>query len=101
MSDDIETVQGSGNLFADFGDANAETKKLKAQLAAEIIGVLDARALSVRQAAKAAGVDPADIQRIRNSDLSRFTVDRLLRIAFKLGRKARLEFVAVRPKVAA
>lgn len=101
MSEEVEIVKGGGNLFADFGDANAETKKLKAQLAAEIIGALDARGLSVRQGAKAAAVDPADIQRIRNADLSRFTVDRLLRIAFKLGRKARLEFVAVRKGMAA
>ena len=30
-----------------------------------------------------------------NADLSRFTVDRLLRVAFRLGRKVRVEFVPV------
>ena len=34
-----------------------------------------------------AQVDPADIQRIRNADLARFTLDRLVRIAYRLGRK--------------
>jgi hypothetical protein len=30
-------------------------------------------------------VDAADIQRIRNADLSRFTLDRLVRIVWRLG----------------
>ena len=101
MSDDFEVLRGTGNLFADLGDANADAKQLKAQLAAEIIGTLNRQNLSVRQAAKVARVDPADIQRIRNADLSRFTVDRLLRVAFRLGRKVRVEFVPVRPEAAA
>lgn len=101
MSNKFEEMRGSGNVFADLGDADADAKQLKAQLAAEIIGVLDDRHMSVRQAAKVAEIDPSDIQRIRNADLSRFTVDRLLRVAFRLGRKARLEFVSVRLGVTA
>lgn len=101
MSDDFEVMRGTGNVFADLGDANADTKQLKAQLAAEIIGVLEKRHMSVRQAAKVAQLDPSDIQRIRNADLSRFTVDRLLRVAYRLGRRARVEFVPVRPGAAA
>ena len=101
MRDDFEVMRGSGNVFADLGDANAAAKQLKAQLAAEIIGTLDMRRLSVRQASKIALVDPADIQRIRNADLSRFTVDRLLRVAYRLGREARMEFVPVKSGVAA
>lgn len=95
MSDDLEIIRGSGNVFADFGDANAEAKQLKVRVAAEIIGALELQKLSVRQAARATGADPADIQRIRNADLSRFTVDRLLRVAFRLGRRARVEFESV------
>ncbi len=87
MSDDIEVVYGSGNVFADFGDADADTKKMKAQVAAEIIGTLNRRKLTVRAAAKVADCDPADIQRIRNADLARFTLDRLVRVAFKLGQR--------------
>ncbi len=43
MNDKLEVRRGSGNLFRDHGDPEAETKKLKAQLAAEIIGELNAR----------------------------------------------------------
>ncbi len=86
MSDEFELVRGSGNVFADFGDADAEAKRLKAVIAAEIIATLDLRNLSVRAGAELAGVDPRDIQRIRNADLSRFTIDRLVRVAHRLGR---------------
>jgi hypothetical protein len=42
-----------------------------------------------------AHVDPADIQRIRNADLSRFTIDRLARIAYRLGRKPEMKMTDV------
>ena len=87
MSDDLEVVRGQENVFADAGDPDAETKHMKAQIASEIIATLNRNGMSVRAAARAARCDPADIQRIRNAALSRFTLDRLMRIAFRLGQR--------------
>ena len=101
MSDDLEVMRGSGNVFADFGDADAEAKKMKADIAAEIIATLNARGLTARAGAKAAQVDAADIQRIRNADLSRFTLDRLVRIAHRLGRSVEMKVLPERAGVAA
>jgi predicted XRE-type DNA-binding protein len=101
MSDAFETIRGSGNVFADFGDPDAHAKQLKAKTAAEIIRTMTERGLTVRAAAAQAQVDPADIQRIRNADLSRFTLDRLLRVAHRLGRRARVEFVTARGRPSA
>jgi predicted XRE-type DNA-binding protein len=95
---DMELVRGKGNIFVDFGDADAEAKRLKAVIAAEIIATLNARRLTVRAAAEHAKMDPADIQRIRNADLSRFTIDRLVRVAHRLGRRVELK---VLPEAAA
>jgi hypothetical protein len=39
----------------------------------------------VRAAAKEVGAAAADLSRIRNADLDRFTLDRLVRIAERLG----------------
>lgn len=94
MSDELEVMRGSGNVFADFGDPDAEAKQLKAQVAADIIATLNRRGLSVRQGATLAKVDPADIQRIRNADLSRFSLDRLIRVAYRLGRKVEVRVSA-------
>jgi predicted XRE-type DNA-binding protein len=101
MNEDMELVRGSGNVFADLGDPDAETRQLKAQLAAEIITTLDRLGLTVRGAAVLAKVDPADIQRIRNADLSRFTLDRLIRVAYRLGRKVELKVSVRRSRTAA
>ena len=43
MSDYIELMRGSDNVFTDFGHANPEAEQLKATLAAQIVHVLDAR----------------------------------------------------------
>ena len=96
MNDDLEVMRGSGNIFADFGDADAETKKMKADIAAEIIITLNNRKLTARAGAKLAKVDAADIQRIRNADLSRFTIDRLVRIAYRLGRSVEMKVLPER-----
>jgi predicted XRE-type DNA-binding protein len=79
--------RGSGNVFADFNDSDASIKYLKVQAAGEIIDSINKNGLTVRAAALKADVDAADIQRIRNADLSKFTLDRLLRIAGHLGRQ--------------
>ena len=91
---DMDFVRGGGNVFADLGDADSEAKKMKAQLAADIIATLNKRGLTARAGAKVAQVDAADIQRIRNADLSRFTLDRLVRIAWRLGRRVEMKITA-------
>ncbi len=101
MSEKIEIIQGSDNIFADAGDADAEAKRLKAKIAADIIATLNERQLSVREAGRLVGMDGADIQRIRNADLSRFTIDRLVRVAFRLGRSVEVTVSATKHDAAA
>ena len=45
----------------------------------------------VRATAKLAGVVPSDIVRIRNVDLDRFTIDRLLRTVHRLDDRVRVQ----------
>ncbi len=47
MNDDMDIIRGSGNLFRDLGHPDADREQLRALLAAEIIGVLDNRKLTV------------------------------------------------------
>jgi predicted XRE-type DNA-binding protein len=85
----IEIMRGSGNVFRDFGHATPDVEQLKAILAAEIVKVMDREDLSVRAAQVRTGVAAADFSRIRNADLGRFTLDRLMSIINRLG--ARVE----------
>ena len=81
----LEIVRGSGNVFRDLGQANADLLQLKALLAAEIIAALDRHGLSGRAAQTRTKIAAADFSRIRNADLGRFTVDRLMAIVNRLG----------------
>jgi len=77
---DFEIIRGSGNIFRGLGDPDADVKQAKALLAARIIAVLDERKLTVRKVAGLAGFAAADFSRVRNADLGRFTLDRLMRM---------------------
>ena len=83
-------IKGSGNVFRDFGDPEADLKQAKAVLAARVIAVLDERGLSVRKAASVSGFAAADFSRVRNADLGRFTLDRLMKMIGALDDRIRV-----------
>jgi predicted XRE-type DNA-binding protein len=85
MKESPEVVRGSGNVFRDLGHENADAQQFKSILAAEIIRTLDEQRLTVRAAHGRTGFAAADFSRIRNADLGRFTVDRLMSILNRLG----------------
>ena len=87
----LEVAHGSGNVFRDLGHANADVEQFKAILAAEIIKALDRDGLSVRGAHSRTGIAAADFSRIRNADLGRFTVDRLMSIINRLGSRVEVK----------
>ena len=87
---DFELVEGSGNVFRDLGDPDADLKQAKAILAARIVAVLDGRGLSVRKAAALTGFAAADFSRTRNADLGRFTLDRLMKMLAALDDRLRV-----------
>ena len=96
--DDFELVQGSGNVFRDFGFPNPEVEQVKAILAAKIIGVLDDRGLSVRRAHDLTGFAAADFSRVRQAKLGRFTIDRLIAMLNKLDEEVRVTVTFARRK---
>ena len=96
-NDDDDIVRGSGNVFRDLGHVDSDREKLRALLAARIIGVLDDRKRTVRAAQEITGVAAADFSRIRSAKLGRFTIDRLMTILAGLGQRVDVS-VRVRPR---
>ena len=94
----LEVLRGSGNVYRDLGQDNADVKQFKALLAAEIIKTLDRDRLSVRRAHARTGIAAADFSRIRNADLGRFTLDRLVGILNRLGSRVEVK-VKVKPAI--
>jgi len=96
MTRQIEIEKGSGNVFRDLSFPNADLEQLKSILAAKIIGVLDDKEITVRKAQTATGIAAADFSRIRNAQLDRFTVDRLMTILNRLDLQVKIR-VSVQP----
>jgi len=94
----IELVHGSGNIYRDFGDPDADVKQMKALLAIEIIKLMDREGLTVRAAHARTGVAAADFSRIRRPDLGRFTVDRLVTILNRLGSQVEVRIKVIPAK---
>src|SRR5271170_2612379 len=90
--DPFDIVRGSGNVFRDFGYPDADVRQVKALLAAQIIKVLDAESLSTRQAEARTGIAHSEFVRIRNVNLARFTIDRLVTILGRLGQQVEFSF---------
>jgi predicted XRE-type DNA-binding protein len=82
--DNLELVRGSSNVYRDFGRPNAGLEQARAITAAKIIRFLDDRKLSTRDAEKLTGVSHSEFSRIRNTQLGRFTLDRMIAILGKL-----------------
>lgn len=104
--DDMELVRGSGNVYRDFGRPSADVEQARAMTAAKIIRIIDERKLSTRDAERLTGVSHSEFSRIRNTQLGRFTLDRMIAILGKLDDdievsltfRARKRRVAVKPR---
>lgn len=90
--DDMQTVQGSGNVFRDLGMSDAEVLQAKALLAVEIAKALDAQKLTMRGAQELTGVPAANFSRICRARLERFTVDRLMAILTRINHDLVISF---------
>lgn len=67
-----------------------DVRRAKSAVAAAIAVTLAARGLTMRAAAAELHLDAADVQRIRNGEIGRFTLDRLVRVASRLGHRVDL-----------
>jgi predicted XRE-type DNA-binding protein len=97
----LQLVRGSGNVFRDLRYGNADAEQFKAILAAEIIKMLDRENLTVRAAHDRTGIAAADFSRIRNANLGRFTVDRLMSILNRLGSRVEVKIRLYRSETVA
>ena len=84
IDEDFELVRGSGNVYRDFGRRIAGLEQVRALVAAQIIRTLDARGLSTREAERLTGISHSEFSRIRNAQLRRFTLGRMIDILSKV-----------------
>ncbi len=82
MSEKIK--RGSGNVFEDLGFDNPEEYQAKAELALEIIKIIEKRALTQKEAADLIGAVQPDISKLKSGQLKGFTLDRLFSFLLRL-----------------
>ena len=91
-----EVLQGSGNVFADLGLANADEKQTKVRLAVALNHIIKQARLSQAEAAKALNVNQPKISALTNYRLEGFSVERLMQFLNALGRD--VEIVIRKPR---
>jgi len=77
---DNSVTEGTGNVFADLGLANAEDLQLKAELARQICSRLTSLGLNQTEAATLLGLKQPDVSRLVNGRHTGFSADRLIEL---------------------
>ena len=88
--EDERVVVGSGNVYADFGDPDAEEKLAKARLAMAINQVITRQRLTQTRAAALLGIDQPKVSLIARGQLRGFSVARLMTFLNRLGQEVEI-----------
>jgi predicted XRE-type DNA-binding protein len=86
----IEHEVGSGNVFRDLGLKNPEERLAKAQLASQIMFILEERKLTQVAATKLLGIAQPKVSLIYRGNLDEFSIERLMRLLNRLHRDVRI-----------
>jgi predicted XRE-type DNA-binding protein len=81
----VEFIQKSGHVFEQLGLPNADDLYRRSHVIQLIGEVIARRRLTQASAGAIAGIDQADVSRLANGSVSRFSLDRLLTIVDRLG----------------
>lgn len=80
----IEMEEGSGNVFADLGLADADELFAHAQIGAHIFQILEAQELKQREIALLLHIPQPEVSHLMNGHYNRFTTDKLLEFLKRL-----------------
>ena len=92
----IEFEEGSENVYADLGYADAAEMQRKSRLAAEIARAIKARHLTQSQAAELLGIDQSKVSRITRGQFRGVSEAKLLELVTRLGHDVKIVVGPVR-----
>lgn len=96
QENDIAIEEGSANVYADLGYADAAEMQRKSQLAGEIARAIKARRLTQEGAAALLGIDQSKVSRITRGQFRGVSEAKLLQLVTKLGRDVKIVVGPVR-----
>ena len=92
-------TKSSGNVFKDLGFDNPDEYKTKANLALEIIKIINQRDLTQKEAAALIHTTQPDISKLKKGHLNGFTIDRLCSFLRHLNRNIEIRVTKSRSKM--
>jgi predicted XRE-type DNA-binding protein len=84
MSENIDVIFGSGNVYADLGYDHPEEQLAKAEIVARIARIIEERALTQAQAAEVMGVTQPNVSDLLRGRFRGYSLDRLFRLLVAL-----------------
>jgi len=88
--EDVRVIVGSGNVYADFGDPDAEEKLAKVRFAMAINQVIARRRLTQTGAAAILCIDQPKVSLIACGPLRRFSIERRMTFHNRLGHEVEI-----------
>ncbi len=95
MTDKIEIIKSSGNVFEDLGLPDAEGRLAKAELASQIAAIIRKKKHTQTEAAAQLGINQPKVSALLKGNLAGFSTDRLIRFLNLLGRDVD---IVIKPK---
>lgn len=95
----VEVHQGSGNVFADLGLAEAEKLKIKTGLVIEIRKAMKARSLTQQEAAKLMGITQPKVSDMMRGDFTNLSERKLMDCLTRLGYDIEIKVRPARAKI--
>ena len=95
-NDELTIEEGSTNVYADLGYADAPEMQRKSQLAAEIARAIKARHLTQDGAAALLGIEQSKVSRITRGQFRGVSEAKLLELVAKLGHDVKIVVGPVR-----
>ncbi|MBP6793594.1 MAG: XRE family transcriptional regulator [Saprospiraceae bacterium] len=86
----IQVLKSSGNVFKDIGVNQSDEYRAKANLAIQIIQIIENKKISQKEAALKIDAAQPDISRLKSGQLNGFTIDRLISFLLKLNYKVEI-----------
>jgi predicted XRE-type DNA-binding protein len=93
----IEFEEGSGNVYADLGLADADELLARAKLGYHVYKLLVDRQLKQREIATLLGIKQPEVSHLMNGHFNRFTTDKLLDFLKRLDRKVTIRISPRQP----
>ena len=77
MTEVIEYLEGSGNVFQDLGFDNPEEELAKAKLSSTIYDIIKDRKLTEKKAGRILGISQSEVSALKDGLLIGFSIERL------------------------